>query len=71
MRDGHLDDLLSEFLFSANFDGDTGKDRMAIAKYVERRVMAEREACANVADAEASHAYDTATHIANSIRSRP
>ncbi len=79
MTDGHLDDLLSEFLFSANFDGDTGKDRMAIAKYVQRMVTEEREACAAMLDKMQPEAGDIVSPdwyygvacAASEIRSRP
>jgi len=45
-----LDDLISRYVFSANFDGDTREESDAIHEWVRAAVLAERKRCAETTD---------------------
>ncbi|MBY3333715.1 hypothetical protein HFN98_24285 [Rhizobium laguerreae] len=43
-----LDELLREYVFSINFDGDAGREKGAIHEWVKSAILAERQRCAAV-----------------------
>ncbi|KRA58146.1 hypothetical protein [Rhizobium sp. Root651] len=45
-----LDELVSQYVFSASFDGGVADERRAIHKWVEEAILDERKRCAETTD---------------------